>query len=78
MKNILKIILKLAPLQGYRRQIGLGAMLVAGVVQVLQSNEWANIPFVSEHIGVIAAVGTYVAIVGASFKDDPKTEKTHV
>ena len=77
MKKLLTMILKLGFLQGHRRQIGLGAIVIGAVIEALtQADMLAAFPWLSMHATTLMAIGGYVALVGAAYKDDPKTAKT--
>ena len=76
MKKLLTMILKLGFLQGHRRQIGLGAMVIGAIIEALtQADMLQAFPWLGAHAATLIAIGTYVAIVGAAYKDDPKPAK---
>jgi hypothetical protein len=78
--NLIEFVLKLKPLEKYRRKIGIGAIAVGALIHGIQAvtaslGVSGLVPeFLLTAAPVLETVGTYVAIVGAAYKDEPGLE----
>jgi len=71
--DIVAYLAKLGPLQGWRRVIGITALVLSGAISVATGLELtAAVPMLAHLQPWLQSAGTYIAIVGAAFKDDGK------
>jgi ABC-type xylose transport system permease subunit len=74
--KLIEFIVKVKPLESYRRKYGIAAIAVGALIHGLQAATaylvgYDMVPgFLSTAAPVLESVGSYVALVGAAYKDE--------